>query len=74
VALDALQVPRFGRTGIGDGAGVASTAPAGSDSEITSAGITKTLEIANFRGFINLKINRKPSITSLAHRISQNID
>jgi hypothetical protein len=70
VALDALQVPRFGRTGtgVGVGDGVTSTAPAGRDNEATNAGITKTLETILLNEYIRIKINRGLPITWLAHR------
>lgn len=79
MAVEALQVPRFGSTGtevgdlvgdwVGDGVGVASTAAAGKVSETISAGTINALEKTNFRDFIPLKINRAGSITWLAHRI-----
>ena len=63
-------MPRFGRTGtgVGVGDGVASTAPAGRESETTSAGIKKALEINRLKGDIYLKINGRLPITWLAHR------
>jgi hypothetical protein len=63
-------VPRFGRTGtgVGVGDGVASTALAGRDSETTSAGIKKALEIILLNDGIHLKISRRLPIAWLAHR------
>lgn len=63
-------MPRFGRTGtgVGVGDGVASTAPAGKDSETTSAGIKKALETNRLKDDIYLKINGRLPITWLAHR------